>query len=145
MRIREELQQINQRTRKLMMVHMALDRRGDVDILYVSRKEGGRVLTSIKDSVDSSIQQLADYIKNCGGRLIIVTRNNTDITSINRKQKWEEKQVYGHFKWQTNKILHKKSWIWLREKWIVSDCSGKRRHNESVKARIEKTQQIDWR
>ena len=38
---REELQQIDQRTRKLMMMHKALYSRNDIDRLYVSRK-GGR-------------------------------------------------------------------------------------------------------
>ncbi len=37
--------------------------RDDVDRLYVSRKEGGRGLASIEDSVDASIQRLEDYIE----------------------------------------------------------------------------------
>ena len=52
---REKLKQIDQRTRKLMSMHKALHPRDDVDRLYVSRKEGGRGLTSIEDSVDASI------------------------------------------------------------------------------------------
>ena len=39
----------------------ALHPRDDVDRLYVSRKEGGRGLSSIEDSVDASIQRLEDY------------------------------------------------------------------------------------
>ena len=35
--------------------------RNDVVRLYVSRKEGGRGLASIEDSVDASIQRLEDY------------------------------------------------------------------------------------
>ena len=46
-----------------MTKHKALDPRDGVDRLYVLRKEGGR-LASIEDSVDASIQQLEDYIKN---------------------------------------------------------------------------------
>ena len=46
-----------------MMMHKALHPRDDVDILYVSRKEGGRGLTGIQDSVDAAIQWLEDYIK----------------------------------------------------------------------------------
>ena len=42
---------------------MALHPRDDVDRLYVSRKERGRGLTSIEDTVDASIQQLENYIK----------------------------------------------------------------------------------
>ena len=65
-------------------MHKALHPRDDVDRLYVPRKEGGRGLTSIEDSVDVSIQRLEDYIQKRGGRLITATRNNTDDTRTNR-------------------------------------------------------------
>ena len=55
---REELKQIDQLTRKLMIMHKALHTRNDVDRQYVSRKEGGRGLSSIEDTVDASIQRL---------------------------------------------------------------------------------------
>ena len=54
---------MNQRTRKLMMMHKVLHPRDEVDRLYVSRKEGGRRLASIEDSVDASIQRLEAYIE----------------------------------------------------------------------------------
>ena len=44
-------------------MHKVLHPRDDVDRLYVSRKEGGRGLASIEDSVDASIQRLEDYIE----------------------------------------------------------------------------------
>ena len=53
---RDELKQMDQRKRKLMTMHKALHPRDDVERLYVSRKEGGRGLASIEDSVDTSIQ-----------------------------------------------------------------------------------------
>ena len=59
---REELKQMDQRTRKLMTMHKALHPRDDIDRLYVSRKEGGRGLASIEDTVDASIERLEDYI-----------------------------------------------------------------------------------
>ena len=46
-----------------MTMHKALYPRDDVDRLYVSRKEGGRRLASIEDSVDASIQRLEGYIE----------------------------------------------------------------------------------
>ena len=58
---RDELKQMDQRTRKLMTMHQALHPRDDVDRLYDSRKEGGRGLASIEDSVDASIQRLEDF------------------------------------------------------------------------------------
>ena len=75
-----------------MTMHKPLQARGDVDKLYVSRREGERGLASIEDSVDVSIQRLEDYIEKRGGKLITVTRNNSDDrrsnrTKIIRKQK----------------------------------------------------------
>ena len=46
-----------------MTIHKALHPRDDVDRLYVPRKEGGRGLASIEDSVGISIQRLEDYIE----------------------------------------------------------------------------------
>ena len=55
----------------------------DVDILHVSRKEGGRGVASIEDSVYASIQRLEDYIQKHEGGLITAIRNNTDNTIDN--------------------------------------------------------------
>ena len=73
-------------------MHKALHNRDDVDRLYVSRKEGGRGLASIEDSVDSSIQRLENYTEKHGW-LITVTRNYTDNTKTNRTTKPENKSV----------------------------------------------------
>ena len=53
---RENLKQMDLRTRKLMIMHKALHPRNVVDRLYVSSKEGGRELVGIEDSVDTLIQ-----------------------------------------------------------------------------------------
>ena len=62
---REELKQMDQRTKNLMTMHKALHPRDDVDRLYVSRKEGGRGLASIEDQrwhIHTSTRKL--YTKN---------------------------------------------------------------------------------
>ena len=59
---RDEHKQMDQRTRKLMTMHKALHPRDDVDRQYVSRKEGGRGLANIEESIDASKQRLEDYI-----------------------------------------------------------------------------------
>ena len=78
-----------------MTMHKALHPRDNVDRLYVSRKEGRRGLASIEDSVDTSIQQLKDYIEKHERGLIIAIWNDTDNTiddrmTTTRKQKWEK-------------------------------------------------------
>ena len=64
-------------------MHKTLHPRNDVDRLHVSRKEGGRGLTSIQNYVDATIKWFEDYINKHGGRLITTLRNDTDKTSIN--------------------------------------------------------------
>ena len=112
---RDELKQMDQRTRKLMTMHKALHPRDDVDRLYVTRKEGGRGLAIIEDSVDASIQRLEYYIEKHERGLITAIRNDTDNTIDDRmttswKQKWEKKQLYGRFKRLINNISHQKTW-----------------------------------
>ena len=115
------------------------------------RKEGGRGLINIEDSVDASIQ-LENYIQKHGGRLIISSRNNTDDmrtnrTTITRKQIWEEKQLYGRFKRQISNISHEKTWRWLRkgnlkretESILIAAQNSAIRTNH-IKASINKTQ-----
>ena len=95
-------------------MHKALHPRDNIDRLYVSRKEGGRGLASIEDSVDTSIKRLEDYIQKYDEGLITAIRNDTDNTmdnrmTITRKQKWEGKQLYGRFKRLINNISHDKT------------------------------------
>ena len=61
-----------------MTMHKALHSIYDVGRLYVSRKEGGRGLTSIEDSVDASIQLFEDCVGKHKGGLFTATRNDTD-------------------------------------------------------------------
>ena len=151
-RTREELEQMDQRTRKLMTMHKALHPRDDTDWLYVSRKERRRGLTNIEDSVDASTR-LKDYIEKHGGGLITAIRNDTDNTmasrmTITRKRKCEEKQLYGRFKSLINNISYEKTWTGLRKgnfkretesPLIVAQNNAIRTNH--IKVRIDKTQQ----
>ena len=120
---------------------------------YVSRKEGGRGLANIEDSVDASIQRLKDYIQKHEGGLLTATRNETENTmsnrmTITRKQKWEGKQLYGRFKRLINNISHDKTWTWLRKgnfkretESLLIAAQGSVIRTNHIKARIDKTQQ----
>ena len=95
-------------------MHKALHPRDDVDRRCI-KKRGGRGIVCIEDSFDASIQRLEDYIEKHEGGLITALRNNSDDTmdnrmTITRKQKWEEKHLYGHFKRLINTISHQKTW-----------------------------------
>ena len=133
-------------------MHKILHHRDDVDRLYVSRKEGGRGLASIEDSIDASIQRLEDYIQKHEGWLITATRYDTENTmnrmTITWKQKWEGKQLCGRFRRLINNISHDNTWTWLTkgnfkrktESLLIAAQDNAVRTNH-IKARIDKTQQ----
>ena len=119
---RDELRQMDQRTRKLMTMHKALHTRDDVDRQYVPRKAEGREFASIEDIVDRMRKT--------------------------KKEKSVEKQLYGHFKQLMNNILHDKTWSWRRkgnfqretESLQIAAQNNAIRTNQ-IKARIDKMQQ----
>ena len=65
---------MDKRTRKLMTIHKALHPREDVDRLYESRKEGGRGLASIEESVEASMQRPEEYIEKLEERMILAIK-----------------------------------------------------------------------
>ena len=96
-RKRKRIELMDQRTRKLMTMHMDLP--------------------ALKTAWT---QQLEDYIQKSRGRLIAATGNyinktKTSGTTITRKKLWKEKQPYGRFKQLTSDISHEKMWTWLRK------------------------------
>ena len=136
-----------------MTMHKALYPSDDVDRLYVSKKEGGRGLASIDDTVDASIQRLEDNTEKRERELITTIRNDTNNTidermTTTRKQKWEGKQLYGRFKLLINNISHQKTWTWLRKgnlkretESLLTAAQDNAIRTNHIKARIDKTQQ----
>ena len=68
--------------------------------------------------------------------------------TITRKQKWEGKKLYGHFKRLISNISHEKTWMWLKkenfkresESLLIAAQNNAIRTNH-IKARIDKMQQ----
>ena len=149
---------MDQRTRKLMIMHKALHPRDDIDrTIYIKKGRGKRTCQHWRQCccIDTTIWGLhrkawrrSDYT---------ATRNNTDNMKTNRititrKQKWEGKQLYGYFKWIISNISHEKKWTWLRkenfkretESLLIATQNAIRTNH--IKARIDKIQQNSkWR
>ena len=140
---------MDQIARRLMNIHKALHLRYQVDRLYMPRKkEVG--LTSIQDSVEASKQWLEDNIKSTE-KTDYSYQNNTDNTRRNwakiaRKQRWEEKQLNGHFKQSTSEISQEKIWTQLRKENLTREteslliaAQNKAIRRNYFKARIDNT------
>ena len=110
-------------------------------------------LSRFEGCVDTSIHRLEDYIKKNKERLITANRNNRNNTknnriTITRKQKWEEQQLYRHFKRQTSEILTEKSWTWLRKGNLLREteslliaAQNNAIRTQYIKAEIDESQQ----
>ena len=126
---------MDQRTRKLITMHEALHSRRWQTIFI--KKGAERGLASTENSVNASIQRFEDYIEKHERGPITATRNDTDNTKIHgmtitRKQKWEEKQLYGCFKRLISNISYEKTWI-------LQTKGNLKRETESLQIAAQKT------
>ena len=82
---------------------------------YICQENEEEDSPAFKISLMNRYDDSKTRLKKCRGNLITATKNNTDNTGINRtkitrKQKWEEKQLYGYFMRKTSEISHRKTW-----------------------------------
>ena len=113
---RKKLIYMGHRAKKLMTIHKAIHLIDNIDRLYVTRKEGRKLLRCN----NSGIQRVYKKSKD---RLITVTSNsningnnfslNWKATKKNLDNKNRKKQLYRYFKWQIKEIAHEITWIWL--------------------------------
>jgi hypothetical protein len=77
----EELQKLDQKTRKLLTIHGQHHPKADVDRMYVPRKQGGRGLMQLEAAHAVEITKLMEYVDRKEDPLIQVVRkhqHNTD-------------------------------------------------------------------
>ena len=116
---KEELRKNGSEYKKIDANEQGLTTERWIDILYVSKKEWGWRSVRIENSVDTSIRETEENIKKIKERLIMTSAsNNTDNKRTNRttsarKQKRDEKQLFGYFKRQPSKISLERTWPWL--------------------------------
>ena len=67
--------QLDRRTRKLMKMHNALHPKSNSDRLYIPRKEGGKGMESVKETINVTNLGLENYVKESGECLLTTTRS----------------------------------------------------------------------
>ena len=127
-----KLKQMDRRTRKLMTIHWALNPKSDVARIYLSRKEGGRGLVSVEDTVKLAILGLGRYVlKSEEGLLIAAGRVDGDyeqhlvmIESVKefmerrrneRSHVLKQTKLHGQFFNQIEEVEGEEKWLWLRD------------------------------
>ena len=148
-----ELQLMDRRTRKLLSMQNGLHPRTDVDRVYIPRKEGGRGLICIEDTVKLANIGLKRNVKESKERLIVAARGdneNADIETGNefkrrtqqeRKTKWKEKMFHGQFLRHTKELADKEQWWWLTYGTRKRETEEQALRTNLVKAKIDKDQE----
>ena len=77
---KNELQEMDRKTRKFMTMNKKLQPRSDVAPLYVSRENGGRGLIRCENSMKSEENGLGWYVKNNIKSLLAAVRTSRTIT-----------------------------------------------------------------
>ena len=113
-----ELQEIDRKTRKLMTIHRAFNMNGDVDRLYVKRKDGGKGLLQIEQVIREEECAVSDYIKETQSDWLMKVASREHVLETaetmasyrqrvkeQRKLNWRSKKLHGQFVRQTESFI----------------------------------------
>ena len=152
---KDELRQIDRKTRKLLTIYHALHPQADVDRLYMARADGGRGLIGVEDCVALEVTSLIKYInKSMETTLKAVLRENiwsveettVDKSMMNeeRKRKLLDKPLHGQF-FGSTQDRDEKSWEWIKKGKLKKETEGllmaaqdQALRTNSIKCRVDK-------
>ena len=119
---KEDLEDMDRKTIKLMTINKALHPRACVTRLYIPRRMGGRGMKSVEDCVNIEKRALGQYLKYSEDPWLKTAWNEKVITvdedheryreriTNQRKEEWENKQMQGQYQRQTQVIVQGGSW-----------------------------------
>ena len=99
---KEELQNLDRKTRELLTIYWAFHPRGDKDSLCSSRRNGGRGLIRVKDCVNMEISKLRRYASESNEKLVKAVWKEKLSGERKEKKPISNEQTYR------NKVLHGK-------------------------------------
>ena len=161
---RTELEQMDRRTRKLMTMHQALNPKSDVARIFLSRKEGGRGLISVEDTVKLAILGFERYVLTSEEGLFIADRivdgdyeqHLGMIESLKefkerrrneRSSVLKQKKLHRRFFNQIEEVAGEEKWLWLTDGSIKRETESlilaaqeQAIRTNAIKAKIDKTQ-----
>ena len=143
-----------------MTMHNALHPKSNVDRLYLPRKDGGRGLLGVENTVNIAKVSLKRYVSNSTERLLSSLRIIEDDAFIEseadakkrkrteRKENWKEKTLHGQFLRQTDDIAGEDRWVWLKQgnlkretESLILAAQEQAIRTNVIKAKIDNTQE----
>ena len=133
---KEDLENIDRKTRKLMTINKALHPRACVARLYITRSEGGRGMQSVEECVNIERRELGQYLKHSQEEWLTMAWNEKVISvdeepemykeriENQRKEEWENKPMQGQYQRQTKEIAQDGSWQWLTRGELKKETEG---------------------
>ena len=124
---KQELHDLDRRTRKLLTMNGGFHPRDCVKQSYVPRKEGGSGLISVEDCVNQAGILLETYVQSSEEKILKAVRrkaveNQETATSFKDRRRteniqgWKEMPLYEQFARQSEDQRNDKTWTWLKER-----------------------------
>ena len=148
---RDELKDIDRKTRKLFTMHRSMHPQSDVDRLYWKRAEGGRGLKSVEEVVGLEKASIGYYLGQTEETLLKeVVRDGLFTESVEPKRKkqeiikrrkanFDEKKLHSMFFKETKEVRDDKdSWLWLQKGVLKKETEG------LILAAQEQALQVNW-
>ena len=150
---KEELRNVDRKTRKLMNMHRALHPQADVDRLYIKRAEGGRGMISVEDCVEIETNSLHQYVVESKEKLLKAVKDegilgegmSKEDVAEKRRNQYKEKPLHGQYVRSTEEIRDHKSWNWLKRGTLKKETEGtlmaaqdQALRTNAIKSRIDK-------
>ena len=124
---KEELQEINRKSRKIMTINKELNPRSDVARIYVPRKKGGRGLISCESCVRREENNLSWYVRNSeevllkkvGDSNVVIISEAVDpkeykVNEVNETEnEWQQKRMHGQYATRKEGIDWNRTWQWI--------------------------------
>ena len=133
---KDDLQNIDRKTRKLMTINKALHPRACVARIYIPRGQGGKGMQSVEDCINIERRTLGQYLKQNQDEWLKTAWNEKVISvdedpdryremiATQRKEEWENKQMQGQYLRQTKEIAQDGSWQWLMRGELKKETEG---------------------
>ena len=153
---KKELQQIDRKTTKLIIIYRGIRSKSYVDRLYMPRSDGGRGLVSAKDCVEEEkcnlwkyASQSKDTLVKAAGAELSLEKYIANVIKKEKKSRLKEckqKVLHGQFVREIECHNESKKWEWLRKLELKRDtesllCAEQEQaiRTNSVKYSIDKT------